>query len=436
MENSQFGLLTKRRFLPLFITQALGAFDDNVLRNAIAILITFHLAVKQDLNAPLLVTVAAALFIAPFFLFSALAGQLADKYDKGSLVRAIKLGELGFAIVAGASLFTENAAFMLSVLFLSGTLATFFGPIKYGILPQHLNERELVGGNAMVETGTFLAILLGLLFGGLVVMTNHGIAIVAATMVVTAIAGYLVALAIPKAPPPAPDLKIDWNLLSATQAVLAYAFRDRVILQAMLCISWFWAIGAVFLAQFPSFTRLVLGADEAVSNLLIAAFTVGIAIGSLLCNRLLRGAISARLAPLAGLALTLCALDLVWASSGLPPAGPQTRLMGFMDFLSTIQHWRVMADLTGMAIAGGLFVVPLYALMQSESPPELRSRIIAAANIMNALFMAAATGLAAALIGAGISIHGVFLVFGLINLMFTVSVLSIAGWRGRATAGR
>ncbi|WP_170984173.1 MFS transporter [Rhodoligotrophos defluvii] len=436
MEASQFGLLTKRRFLPLFVTQALGAFDDNVLRNAIAILITFHLAVQQDLNAPLLVTVAAALFVAPFFLFSALAGQLADKYEKGRIVRAIKLGEVGFALVASASLFLDSAALMLSVLFISGTLATFFGPIKYGILPQHLSENELIGGNAMVETGTFLAILLGLLFGGLVITTQHGVIIVSATMILTAIIGYLVSFAIPKAPPPAPELAIDWNPVTSTKAVLAFAFRDRTVLQTVLCISWFWAIGAVFLAQFPGFTRLVLGADEAVSNLLIAAFTVGIAIGSLLCNRLLKGAISARFAPIAGLVLTLCALDLVWASSGLPPVTDQTPLLGIAQFLGVGDHWRILLDLVGMAVAGGVFVVPLYAIMQAESPPQLRSRIIAAANVMNAVFMTVATGLAAALLGAGLTIHGVFLVFGLINLVFALSVLTIAGWRRRPATGQ
>ncbi|MGF7161932.1 MFS family permease [Rhodoligotrophos appendicifer] len=426
MASGQFQLLATRRFVPLFVTQALGAFDDNVLRNAIAIVITFQLTQTQDLNAPLLVNIAAALFIAPFFLFSALAGQLADKIEKGRMTRAIKMGEIAFALIAAASLFSDNAYFMLSILFLSGTLATFFGPIKYGILPQHLREDELIGGNAMIETGTFLAILLGLLFGGLVIGLEHGPLIVSATMIGSAIIGYLVARAIPNAPPPAPDLVIDWHLYRATAAILRQAATDRIVLRAIIGISWFWAIGAVFVAQFPAFTFQILGADAAVSNLLLAAFTVGIGLGSLLCNLLLKGVVSARLAPAAALGLTLFALDLVWASSGLPPVVRTAPLIPIGEFLSQLSNWRILGDLIGMALCGGVFVVPLYALMQAQSAEAVRSRIVAAANVMNAVFMTVATGVAAILIATGLTIHGVFFVFGIVNLAFAVSVITIA----------
>lgn len=426
MDQSQFRLLATRRFLPIFATQALSAFGDNVLRNAIAILITYHLAVTLDLNAPLLVTLASALFIAPFFMFSALAGQLADKYEKGAMVRVIKLCEIAFTILASASLYTDSATLMLLALFVSGTLAAFFGPIKYGILPQHLQENELVAGNGMVETGTFLAILLGLLFGGLVITTEYGTEIVSAVLILTAVTSYLIALAIPVAPPPAPHLEVDHNLWSSTRAILSHARDNKLVFQSIVCISWFWALGAVFLAQFPAFTRLTLASDETVSNLLIAAFTVGIAIGSLMCNSLLKGAISARFAPIAGLGITIFALDLVWASSGLPTVTDTTPLLDLGEFVAQPFHWRILADLVGMALAGGVFVVPLYAIMQNASADAVRSRIVAAANVMNAIFMTIATAAAAAMLGLGVSIHGVFLAFALVNLVFTVSVIAIA----------
>lgn len=423
---SQFRLLATRRFLPLFATQALGAFNDNAFRNALAILITYDLAAGQGIDATLVITLAAGLFIVPFFLFSAIAGALADKYDKATLSRRFKLIEIVLMVLAAIGFTIESITWQLVVLFLMGTQSAFFGPIKYGILPQHLDRRDLVGANALVEMGTFLAILTGLMFGGLMIQLAWGPQIVSASVIAIAALGYLAARAIPAAPPAAPGLKIPYSIIPATWRLVREAAAKPPTLKAIVAISWFWAIGAIFLAQLPAFTRFIVGADETVTNLFIACFTIGIAAGSLLCNRILKGTISARYAPLAAFAITVFAVDLVFAARGMQSAGASgDALMGLRDFLAVPAHWRLIGDLVGIAMSGGVFVVPLYAIIQALSAPEQRARVIASNNVINALFMTLATAVGSLFIAIGLDVADIFLSFAAFNLVIAAGSLTL-----------
>ena len=317
MRKNQFALLGTRRFLPLMVTQFLGAFNDNVFKNALVMLITYVLAVQSGFDSRVLVVAAGGIFILPFFLFSATAGQLADKYDKAWLTRYIKVAEIVIMLGAALAFWMGSVTLLMLVLFLMGTQSTFFGPIKFGILPDHLEEDELVAGNALIETGTLLAILGGTLLGGLAIMAQGGVALVSTLVILIAIAGWLTSREIPATQAASPNLVVGLNPLTETWAMLKVAGEDRVIFLCILGISWFWALGSTFLSLFPALAKDLIGADEAVVTLFLIAFSVGIALGALLCNRLLKGAIHATYVTLGSIGLTLFALDLYFSTRGL-----------------------------------------------------------------------------------------------------------------------
>ncbi|PLX36044.1 MAG: hypothetical protein C0605_08315 [Hyphomicrobiales bacterium] len=406
-------LLRTRRFVPLFVTQFLGAFNDNQFKNALVILILYRLSERIAIDGGILVTLAAGIFILPFFLFSALAGQLADKFEKSRQIRLVKLCEILIMVLAVIGFISGGPYLLIGILFLMGTQSAFFGPLKYAILPDHLKPGELIGGNAFVEAGTFLAILLGTIGGGLIILTAHGIAIISISIVLTALAGYLASRAIPEAAPPSPELKLNLNIAAETWILVREALAPREMRLTILGISWFWLVGATFLAQFPALVKIGLGADQQVVTLFLTIFSVGIGIGSLLCNRLLDGEISARYVPLAMFSMTLFILDFYFSLRGFIIApGPLT---GAAGFLSQMQGWRIVVDLLAISIAGGVYIVPLYALMQARSRKIARARTIAANNILNALFMAAGAAVAAAMMAAGLSIPVIFLLLGVLN---------------------
>lgn len=415
MEHSQFYLLRLKRFLPLFVTQALGAFNDNGFKQALVILVTYGLAAKNGFDARLIITIAAGVFILPFFLFSATAGQLADKYDKAMLIRRIKFIEIILMGFAALGFYLEDISFLLFVLFLMGTQSSFFGPLKYGILPQLLKKQELIAGNALIETGTFLAILVGTMYGGLLITKNMGAEIVSASLIGLAFLGYLAARKIPAIAPQTPDLKINFNMFSETVRIIKHAGGNRTVFLSILGISWFWLVGALYLAQFPTFSHDALFADEMVSTLFVAIFTIGIAIGSLACNKLLKGVVSAKYVPLAALAITVFSVDLYFASRNAVAVSGAGSFMDIGAFLATPRNWRILLDLFMIAFSGGLYAVPLYALIQESSDPHHVSRNIAANNIVNALFMVVSTVLAGLMLSAGYTIPQLFLTIGILN---------------------
>ncbi|MBK6435943.1 MAG: MFS transporter [Rhodanobacteraceae bacterium] len=392
---NQFALLKERRFLPFFLTQALGAFNDNVFKHALIILITFLTVGLTDDKVHQYTNLAAALFILPFFLFSATSGQLADKYDKARLAQAVKLLEIAIMVVAAIGFMHSNISLLLATLFMMGLHSTLFGPLKYGILPQVLDDKELVGGNGLIEMATFLAILLGTLLGSTLIRIEGDRHVwVSVVAIVLAVLGLGTALMMPKAAPVDPGLKINWNPFSETWRNLQLLRGQRAVLLSCLGISWFWFFGSMYFTQLPSYTKQVLGGDPGVYTLLLALFSIGIGFGSMLCERLSGHKVEIGLVPFGAIGMTLFGADLYFAWPN--PAGEQH--LAIRAFLAQPAAWRVLFDLVGMAIFSGFFIVPLFALVQSRSDPKRRSRIIAANNILNALFMVIAAVLAVVLL--------------------------------------
>jgi len=419
--STQSGLLRARRFAPLFVTQFLGALNDNVLKNAMVVLLTFQAASWTTFKPELLASLAAGIFILPFFLFSATAGQLADKYDKSRLAQMVKLLEIGIVLVAGLGFHLHSLAVLFSALFLLGLHSTLFGPVKYAILPQHLRTEELVGGNALIEAGTFVAILVGTLLGGLLAGSAGGTAWITGAGLAIAVAGYIASRAIPVAVPPAPTLVISANPLSETWRNIQFARETQSVFLSIMGISWFWLFGALFLAQFPAYTKNILGGGETAVTLLLATFTFGIGVGSLLCEKLSAGRIELGLVPLGSIGMTLFALDLAFAS----PHVPSPLALGALALLELGTTWRVLIDLALLGVFGGFFIVPLYALVQQRSDPQHRARIIAANNIMNALFMVIGAVSAAAMLASGLAIPLLFAVTGICNAAVAVFIYGL-----------
>ncbi|WP_334170177.1 MFS transporter, partial [Zoogloea sp.] len=416
---SQFRLLRERRFRPFFLTQFLGAFNDNLFKNALVVLLTFQAASWTTIAPTLLANLAAGIFILPFFLFSATAGQLADKYDKARLTRLVKVLEIAIMLVALAGFVLHSLAVLLGALFLLGCHSTLFGPVKYALLPQHLHEDELVGGNALVEAGTFVAILLGTLAGGMLAAAEHGALWIAAAGLVVALAGYLTSRGVPPAPAPEPGLKVNPNPLTETWRNIGFARENQPVYLAILGISWFWLYGALFLAQFPAYAKSVIGGGEGTVTLLLATFTVGIGLGSLLCEKLSGGQIEIGLVPFGSIGLTIFGLDLAFASpAGLPAGAP----LAVAEVLAQPGVVRVLVALLMLGVFGGFFIVPLYAMMQSRSAAAHRARVIAANNIMNALFMVAGALAAGGLLSAGLSIPALFGVAAVMNAAVAVYI--------------
>lgn len=421
MENkTQFRLLLERRFGPFFLTQLLGAFNDNVYKNALVILVTYHAAAYSSLDANLLANLAAGIFILPFVLFSASAGQVADKFDKALLIRAIKALEIGIMVLAGVGLYQRSLGLLLGALFLLGLHSTFFGPVKYSILPQALRPHELVGGNGLVEMGTFVAILAGTIAAGVLVALEAGTQWVIATILTVAVLGFCASLAIPRTGAADAGLRFNWNAASETWHNLVFAHRNRTVFLSMLGISWFWFYGAMFLSQFPNYSKTVLGGNEHVVTLLLALFSIGVAAGSLLCERLSGHKVEIGLVPFGSIGLSLFAVDLFFAT---PVAGELGLSLG--EFLARPGTLRVMLDLFLIGLFGGFYIVPLYALIQLRSEPSHRSRIIAANNILNALFMVVAAALAALALGNGLSIPQLLLLTGILNAVVAAYIYSL-----------
>jgi 1-acyl-sn-glycerol-3-phosphate acyltransferase len=418
-EHSQFQLLRERRFAPFFWTQFLGAGNDNVYKNALLIFVAFQAATLTAVSSNDLVNIAAAVFIAPFVLFSATAGQLADKYEKSRLIRFVKLFEIAIMVVGAIGFYRRDLVLLFLALGLMGVHSTIFGPVKYAILPQTLRSDELVGGNGLIEMGTFVAILLGEVVGGLVIAIKpDGPLYAGAATIAIAVAGYVVSRGIPKAPSAAPDLRINWNPFTETWRNLRFAQGNRVVWLSMLGISWFWFYGATYLTQFANFTRDVLGGDEHVATMMLAIFSVGIGVGSLLCERMSGHKVEVGLVPFGSIGLSVFAIDLYFASRGLAP----NSLTGVDGFLRVAAHWRIVADLVLLGMFGGFYIVPLYALIQERSDPAFRSRIIAANNILNALFMVASAAIALGLLKAGCTIPQLFLATGLMNALVALYI--------------
>ncbi len=400
-----------------------GALNDNLFKNALVVLIVFRIAESAGLNGQILVTAAAGIFILPFFLFSATAGQLADKFEKSAMIRWIKAAEVAVMGLGAFSFWLADVYAMIFVLFLMGVQSAFFGPVKYSILPDHLHENELIGGNALVEAGTFLAILLGTIAGGLLILGEQGAAIVSGAVIGLAGLGLLASFGIPKAPAPDPALRLNPNFLGETWAIVAQAGKRRDIFLSILGISWFWLLGATFLSQFPAFAKDVVGADETVVTLFLALFSVGIAIGSLLCSKILKGEVSAKYVPFGAVGMTVFIADLYFIVSGQVAATPN--LIGASAFLADSGNWRIIFDLVAIAICGGLFIVPLYAILQSRGEASHRARIIAANNILNALFMVAGALAATAMLASGFSVPEVFLAIAIGNGVVAVYVCGL-----------
>ena len=418
---NQFALLGQRRFAPFFWTQFLGAANDNVFKFAFTLMITYQLQLDW-LPSKMAGLVIGALFILPYVLFSATSGQLADKHDKARLMQLVKSLEIAIMVIASWGFYATNVPALLLCVFLMGLHSTLFGPVKYAYMPQQLNERELTGGNGMVEMGTFVAILLGQLAGGILVDTPVvGPQHVAWACLALAVAGRVTAQAIPASPSTDPNLVINWNPFTETWRNLKLAHEGVAVFRSLLGISWMWFFGAVFLSNFPAFAKEVLHGSPQVASLLLAVFSIGIGIGSLMCEMLSKRHVEIGLVPLGAIGMSVFAIDLYFAATGLPASEPYS--VG--AFLALHAHWRVLADLTLLALFAGLYSVPMYALIQLRAQPTHRARIIAANNILNAVFMIASSVIAGAMLGAGLSIPQIFLAVGIANAVVAFYIFLI-----------
>lgn len=420
--SPQFALLRQQRFGPFFWTQFLGAANDNLFKFALTVLVTYQLQVAW-LPAPVAGLVIGALFITPFVLLSATAGQLADRMDKTVLMRRVKDCEIAIMAVALLGLFMQWPALLLLCLVGMGVHSTFFGPAKFAYLPQVLKPSELTGGNGMVEMGTFVAILLGNVAGGLLIATPQlGRIHVGVVCLLLALLGRWTAHAIPAQGHPPMRHQMNWNPWSETMANLRLARTDGMVFRGLLGISWMWFFGAVFLAEFPVLAKDVLHGNEQVAALLLVVFSLGVGAGALLCESLSRGRVEPGLVPLGAVGMTVFAVDLWWTLESLPPAA---QLLGLGDFLQAPGRWHVLLDLWGLSLSAGVYSVPLYALIQQRSPVTHRARIIAANNILNALFMVSSALLAGALLAAGLNVPQLFLSMGIANALW----LALMCWR-------
>lgn len=416
-DHSQFRLLSERRFLPFFVTQFAGAFNDNLFKNALLLLVTYSAGGLFGLSSDVVVNLAAMLFILPFFLFSAIAGQVADRYEKSTVIRWIKFAEVVIMGIAAVGLWFGWYEVLFLLLFLTGVQSAFFGPVKYAILPQALKESELVGGNALVEMGTFVAILVGTLMAGVMMKAAAPGPVIAIAVAVLAVIGLVAAWRIPRAEAAAPDLRIRFRPLQETWKLMAIARDNHNVFLSIMAISWFWFLGAAYLTQFPNFAKTHLMGDETVVTLLLAIFTIGIAAGSIACERLSGHKIELGIVPIGSIGLSFFGIDLFFNM-------PKQPIPSDWWLIITDPHYRQVAiDLLAIGIFGGLFIVPLYAYVQQETPPATRARVIAALNIFNALFMVVSALLGMLMLGLfGLTIPEFFLVLSIMNLMVAAYV--------------
>ncbi len=420
--TNQFTLLQQRRFAPFFWTQFLGAFNDNVYKNALVIMFAFQGAALTSIDSDTLINLSAGLFILPFFLFSATCGQIADKYEKAKLIQYTVALEIVLMMLGAVGFYLQSLTLLLVSLFLGGVQSTLFGPVKYSILPQHLKSEELTGGNGLVEMGTFVAILLGTILGGILISAQPwGTMLVSLTTIGIACSGWLMSRQIPHSPAPDPTLKINWNVFSETAHILKLTRKDQTVFLSILGISWFWCYGSLFLSQFPNYSKEVIGGNEQLVTLFLTCFSFGIGIGSLLCERLSGHKVEMGLVPFGALGLTWFGIDLFLAT----PSAKAETVIGVLAFLQTFAGWRIAADLFFLGLFGGFFIVPLYALIQFRSEEQYRSRIIAGNNIINALFMVLAAVLAVALLKAGLTIPQLLLASALFNAVVAIYIFTL-----------
>ncbi|NWB87197.1 MFS transporter [Pseudomonas gingeri] len=419
---SQFSLLRTRRFLPFFVTQSLGAFNDNLFKQSLILAILYKLALTGDRG--IWVNLCALLFILPFFLFSALAGQFGEKFAKDALIRVIKLGEIVIMAVGAVGFVFDHLSLMLVTLFAMGTHSALFGPVKYSILPQALAEDELVGGNGLVEMGTFLAILAGTIGAGVMMSSAHYAPIVSSAIVLVAVLGYLASRGIPRAAAASPQLRLNWNIFSQSWATLRLGLgQTPAVSRSIVGNSWFWFVGAIYLTQIPAYAKEWLYGDETVVTLILTVFSVGIAAGSMLCERLSGRKVEIGLVPFGSFGLTLFGLLLWWHSGNLPQ---NVQANDWLAILGYHQAWWVLVDILGLGVFGGFYIVPLYALIQSRTAENERARVIAANNILNALFMVVSAIVSILLLSvAKLSIPELFLVVSVMNIAVNTYIFKI-----------
>ena len=422
MKKSQFTLLTKRKFLPLFLTQFLGAFNDNLYKNALVVLITYFIANKLSIQTNVLVTLTGCLMILPMFLFSAQAGCLADKYEKSALIRKIKILEIILMAIGVVGFVLQNIYLLMFIMFMLGVQSTLFGPLKYSILPSHLEKDELIAGNGLVEMGTFIAILTGNILGGILVMMPHGLVMISEGIFLVAMLGYISSCFIPKALPLSPNLVFSFNFVSETLGALKQLKTAKSLFACVLAISWFWLMGFVFLAQFPNFARDYLQGNEYVFILLLALFSIGIGIGSALCNWLLKGEITAKYIPWVGLGMTIFTADLYFATAG-KTVSPDVVLLTLPEFIANGHCWRILFDVFIISLFGGIYAVPLYTILQYKAQAASRARMIGANNIMNSLFMTMGAVCIFILLKLNFSVPEIFLSMAVANLLVVALII-------------
>ena len=428
--SNQFQLLKEQRFRPFFFTQFLGAFNDNVFKTALITLVAFHAASLSSINGGTLVTLLPGIFILPFFLFSATAGQIADKYEKSQIIRLVKVFEIGIMAFASAGFFLHNIWLLGTALFMMGMHSNLFGPVKYSYLPQHLKESELIGGNGMVEMGSFVAILLGQVLGAwLATITNHEI-FTSVTILAIATLGYSTSRGVPISPAADSALNINWNPITETIRNVKLIWGQQQIWLAIIAISWFWFYGATLLAQFPNLAKEVLHGDESVFILLLSVFSIGIGIGSLLCEKLSKGRVELGLVVFGAIGLSIFGADLYFSATSLHDGCSYKCLFDFWSFIARDYHnangqlnwanWRLLGDIGLIGLFGGFYIVPLYVLIQTRSQAGFQSRVIAANNIVNALFMVISAGFSVLIFSKGYSIPQLFLATALLNIVVTI----------------
>ena len=428
--SNQFSLMKEQRFRPFFFTQFLGAFNDNVFKTALITLVAFHAVSLAVSNSALLATLLPGVFILPFFLFSATAGQLADKYEKSQIIRLVKVFEIGIMLFASAGFFLHNIWLLGAALFMMGMHSTLFGPVKYAYLPQHLAKNELIGGNGMVEMGSFVAILLGQVLGAwLAAQAQHEL-LTSLTILAVAVLGYFTSRGVPNTPAADGALKINWNPITETIKNVKLIWAQQQIWLAIVAISWFWFYGATLLAQFPNLAKNVLYGDESVFILLLSVFSIGIGLGSLLCEKLAKGRVELGLVVFGAIGLTLFGADLYFSATSLHNNCSYKCLFDYQSFIARDYHnadghlnwtnWRLLGDIGLIGLFGGFYIVPLYVLIQTRVDKTYQSRVIAANNMMNALFMVASAGFSILIFKQGYMIPQLFLATALLNIVITI----------------
>lgn len=409
----KYKLFTSRRFLPMFLSICFGIFNDNLIRSGLVVLITYSSKHNIELSVPpeILVTICYALLVTPMVLFSSLAGEIADKYEKSRLIVLTKIAEIFIVSAASYGFYHNDIDLLMIILFVSGTHSAFNIPIKFSILPQHLKREELLVGNGFIASGSYLAILIGMIVGGIIIeYPDNLIGTVAITF---AISGFTASLFVPPAPSAHPHMKISFNLWKGSHNIITHAFRDETLMRTILALSWFITVGSIYISQFANYARGVMHADNDVYILFLTVFSVGIAIGSLLCDTLLKSQISTRFTPISAIGVALFTALMIYFTPTAPATG---ELMGVKEFFSVSSHLLVVGSMLLVAICGGLYIVPLYALLQSRTTPTHRSQIIAASNLSDSLAMTMSAIICAILLSYGLGVKDLFIIVAVLTI--------------------